>query len=392
MGERWILGSNSNPVNFGARLGENLKQGMNKTNWRQVGKRLTEEVKAATDWRPLGKRINQQFRDGFSPVDLGELLAKKLEKGFNNSNPVAFGEKYGKKLRKAIADKGWFGSGKNAALGFLKGFQNAGAGVGIVEVVDRWREGVKKWQKEDSPAKLWMVQGKNAALGYLQGFRDTKIGEQLARDLSGAADLATRRAKERYQRERGMRRTERAVAGRGGGQLGPGDPGYLDDGFRQNSRQSPGRGKYGYVQAEDGSWVYNPALYREEQARRGGGSSEASGASGGERERQLRLRENYKEHLVDIHDRRKRMFERAARLRGGNGSEARAGLDWSRAPRGANKDELAEVMDRHANKIITGLAKAMQQSNGSARDFGHMMENSVAPYLNHRNAMGADPR
>ena len=50
-------------------------------------------------------------------------------------------------------------------------------------------------------------------------------------------------------------------------QLGPGDPGYLDDGFRKNSRQSPGRGKYGYVQAEDGSWVYNLALYQEEQRR-----------------------------------------------------------------------------------------------------------------------------
>ena len=45
-------------------------------------------------------------------------------------------------------------------------------GNALVEAVNKAREGVKKFQKERSPSRLWMEQGKNAALGYVKGFRD----------------------------------------------------------------------------------------------------------------------------------------------------------------------------------------------------------------------------
>ena len=233
-----------------------------------------------------------------------------------------------KYIREGINSVNWRdmlkGAGRNMALGLVFGFTNVDLAQKMVSKVKDAKDGISKWLQERSPAKRLVPTGRNMALGIAVGFEDgaSQMAGRIQNALSGSIS--------------NLRLADPIASNR---QLRPGDSGYLDDGFRQNSRQSPNRGQPGYVQAEDGSWV--PKSFY------------------------------------------------------GNQQPSRPGLAWDKAGRGITKADLEDVqrrISRESNReLISGFAKAMRENIRGGMSAGQL-DAALGGYMNHRNSMRPDVR
>ena len=151
-----------------------IKKGIKEAGWSRVGSFIIDKIVEGL----LGVNLSRQVK----------VETAKAARGAKEQQPL------------------FISAGKNAAAGFIQGFRDGGVGGGIVGAVKGAYEGVRKWQKERSPAKRWIPSGKNAALGFVKGFRDARIGESIAKDLeNGMKNLRLADPRDSFKRLRGER-------------------------------------------------------------------------------------------------------------------------------------------------------------------------------------------
>jgi hypothetical protein len=328
--------------------------------------KMWQKVKQWTSGKEVGKGVGKDLMLNVIAGLLGIDLKGPLGKKFSNAAKNAADE----------SQSSFKAAGKNAAAGYIQGFKDGGLAGGVWgSVKNAWDE-VRKKQREGSPAKIWIPRGRNAALGFVKGFRDAKLGKHLARELrDGMVNLGDvpksvwnkllekgwkgRAGDDAERLYRPMRTTrmdrERfGVSGRG-------------DAARERARRNAERE---LAQAQ----LRHLAQMADNAARAG----DEAGAR--------RLRELFSQR------------REAAWMRESGGRQARlpkhrtsAGLAWDKANRGANKEELREVMHEISDRQVAGFAKALRENIRGGMSTGQL-DAALGGYIQHRNNMRPDVR
>lgn len=257
-----ILSSNSNPVRFGQRLGQGFKQGMNKVDYRSVGERIYRQLgNAATNPAAknfIQKKIGDAWRAAVKAVNwpnIANLLVRLFFAPMAPFMDKKSKERIVKPIAKSLRQHPWKSVGEAVASGIWGGFSGFGLPGKIAEAVANVRKAIGKRIQAHSPARLFYPDGRNIGMGILKGFSDLNLGKRMADNVAGELrdGIVTLGDVPKSVWDKLLKR---------GWKGNPRDnaerlyrPHRLDDGFRANSRQSANRGRPGYVQAEDGSWV-----------------------------------------------------------------------------------------------------------------------------------------
>lgn len=242
---------------------------------------------------------------GFKWGSVGSDAGQAVGSAFAHSGIVRYFANKARDAYNAVKGFRWWGVGTDAAKGFINGFTHSGIVGAIVGKIGDAYNAVKDFLQSHSPSRRFAVLGQSAAEGFAKGLlrgagllrsASKKMVDSVANAVKdGIVNLGdVPRSVWDQLLKRGWKgnpndNAERLYAPRGFGSssrsmLGDKAPsGYTatqQRDWRTNSRQSPGRGKWGYVQAEDGSWVYNPAEYRKQQ-QEGIGHTYVHSGSGG---------------------------------------------------------------------------------------------------------------
>ena len=310
-----------------------IKKGIKEAGWSRVGSFIIDKIVEGL----LGVNLSRQVK----------VETAKAARGAKEQQPL------------------FISAGKNAAAGYIQGWRQGGVGGGIVGAVKGAYEGVRKWQKERSPAKRWIPSGKNAALGFVKGFRDARIGDQIAKDLeNGMKNLRLADPRDSFKRLRGERFSTSG------------------SGFNRAQRIDPTR-------FSSSSNVGEQRVRRAHEQALKELRSKVSGAQVRESEARMRVLRAHEAAITNLR-RRDSEMARVANRRGDVGGRSRPGLAWDKA-RGINKEEMREVSRESNRELIAGFARAMRENIRGGMSAGQL-DAALGGYINHRNSMRPDVR
>ena len=301
-----------------------IKKGIKEAGWPRVGSFIIDKIVEGL----LGVNLSRQVK----------VETAKAAKGAKEQQPF------------------FISAGKNAAAGYIQGFRDGGVGGGIVGAVKGAYEGVRKWQKERSPAKRWIPSGKNAALGFVRGFRDARIGDQIAKDIEGGMkNLRLTDPRDSFKRLTGERFS---TSGSGFNRAQRIDPTrFQASGNRERKREREAYQRdLAHAREEDGTGASARPMTRAERISLLSHQAQLA-AKAGDKKAYERLR-----YAMDrLHNSMKRQATDRRRAVGIGGNRTAPGLDWSKV-KGITKDEMRDVA-RETNRELAGMfAKAMREN------------------------------
>ncbi len=194
-----LIYSSSNPVNLGSDIGEGIRKGLKKTDWKAVGERTTKLLgDGATNpavknqiikwWEGIKKSLARGSKElGWGGI--GRIAAESMANGFTGGGLIRATAEYMrnwfKKANNESNHSRWKGIGKQAAQALINGFVGGGIINKILETISN--AGQRAKEKGD---KDFQGAGKDAAGGYLKGWWDTSIPSKIVETIKGGIDAA----------------------------------------------------------------------------------------------------------------------------------------------------------------------------------------------------------